>query len=224
MVLGATEGMLSGPLNAYPWVINGVVEAVVSLRRLGGFLSVPKFDRDAYFTPMSELGSVEDTDVALADATFSPNNVDESAFKLSNVTLQIMKGEFVGVVGRVGSGKSLLLRAMLGELPKESGAIAVSDSFVEMGVGYVQQDAWLQKGTVRDNILFGRAYHPQFYRRVLDACALTEELRRGVIIGGSPTSLAKGDLTQVGENGSPEQSLGLGTHTAVWLWPHRLSG
>ena len=59
----------------------------------------------------------------------------------------------MGVVGRVGSGKSSLLSAVLGELHLLDGEIAVDD--LDAGFAYVSQEPWLQQATVRDNILFG---------------------------------------------------------------------
>lgn len=53
------------------------------------------------------------------------------------------------------------------------------------------QEPWIQHGTVRDNILFGRPYDANKYRAVLDCCALNADLRL----------MADGDQTQVGDNG-----------------------
>lgn len=56
-------------------------------------------------------------------------------------------------------------------------------------VAYVPQQAWIQNATLRDNILFGKSYNEQKYRRVLEACALTPDLE--VLPGG--------DMTEIGE-------------------------
>lgn len=53
------------------------------------------------------------------------------------------------------------------------------------------QQPWLQRGTIRDNILFGRAYDENKYNKVLSACCLIEDL----------FLLPAGDLTGVGEGG-----------------------
>ena len=60
------------------------------------------------------------------------------------------------------------------------------------GIGYVQQEPWLQKGSVKDNILFGKMYQQEWYDAVIDACALKEDLKQ----------FYHGDQTNVGENGS----------------------
>lgn len=58
-------------------------------------------------------------------------------------------------------------------------------------VAYVPQSAWIQSGTVRDNILFGKPMNDAVYKQVLDACALRQDLE----------NLAFGDITEIGERG-----------------------
>ncbi|KAJ8985379.1 hypothetical protein NQ317_007535 [Molorchus minor] len=104
--------------------------------------------------------------------------------------LKLKRGEFVGVIGSVGSGKSTFLSSILAELPMESGEIAISQ--IESGFGLVTQQPWLQHGTVRDNILFGKPYDDTKYKSVLFVCGLTEDINQ----------LPAGDMTGVGEGGT----------------------
>ena len=60
------------------------------------------------------------------------------------------------------------------------------------GVGFVAQEPWLQQGSIKDNITFGKAYQHTWYSKVTEACALVPDL----------ASLAAGDLSKVGEGGS----------------------
>lgn len=57
-------------------------------------------------------------------------------------------------------------------------------------IAYVQQTPWLMKTTIRENILFGEAYRPRRYEKVLMSCALKEDIR----------CLPDGDLTEIGTN------------------------
>lgn len=66
-----------------------------------------------------------------------------------------------------------------------------SISIVSLGFGFVTQQAWLQRGTLRENILFGKAYDDSRYRTVLHACCLADDIHL----------LPAGDLTGVGEGG-----------------------
>ena len=56
-------------------------------------------------------------------------------------------------------------------------------------LAYVAQQAWIQHATVKDNILFGKPFDSHRYQQVLEACALTADLK----------ILPAGDLTEIGE-------------------------
>jgi ATP-binding cassette subfamily C (CFTR/MRP) protein 10 len=168
----ALFAMLTGPLNAFPWVLNGLVEAMVSIKRIGTFLALKSINRSDYFN--EGLDPEDERHIILSNTRFSNNangnDIDVQQFKLSNVSLDIKEGEFLGVIGKVGSGKSTLLKALIGEVNKEEGDIQVVDP--PRGVAYVQQEPWLQQGTIRENILFGRDFDQEYYDKVVDACAL----------------------------------------------------
>lgn len=87
----------------------------------------------------------------------------------------IFQGMFVGIIGKVGCGKSSLLSAILAEMYKEDGQIAVAQ--LREGFGLAAQEAWIQHATVRDNILFGREYSARKYQDVIEACALLDDLK-----------------------------------------------
>uniref|UniRef100_A0A8C6ZBI8 ATP binding cassette subfamily C member 2 n=1 Tax=Nothoprocta perdicaria TaxID=30464 RepID=A0A8C6ZBI8_NOTPE len=103
---------------------------------------------------------------------------------LCSVTLDITPGSLVAVVGAVGSGKSSLVSAMLGEMENIKGHINGS-------LAYVPQQAWIQNATLKDNILFGSELDEARYQEVIKACALLPDLEL----------LPAGDLTEIGEKG-----------------------
>lgn len=88
----------------------------------------------------------------------------------------------VGVCGSVGSGKSSLVNAILGQMEKVKGTCKVRGKFA-----YVAQEAWIFNATVRENILFGKPMDEKRYAMVLDACSLKQDL----------TILTHGDETEV---------------------------
>uniref|UniRef100_A0A8B9P5N0 ATP-binding cassette, sub-family C (CFTR/MRP), member 10 n=1 Tax=Apteryx owenii TaxID=8824 RepID=A0A8B9P5N0_APTOW len=103
--------------------------------------------------------------------------------------LPCISGMLLGVVGKVGSGKSSLLAAITGELIKQGGQVYVCD--LEQGFGLATQEPWIQFTSVRENILFGKEYDARLYEKVVEACALSKDL----------DILPAGDQTEVGENG-----------------------
>ncbi|NWX30630.1 MRP7 protein, partial [Notiomystis cincta] len=192
----ALVGMLILPLNSFPWVLNAILEAKVSLDRIQQFFELKDQDLEAYYA----LDSPSDTATAMEMrcAAFSWVPAEEESTRQPSFTgtlqlhienLSVRKGMLLGVVGKVGSGKSSLLAAITGELIKQGGRVYVCD--LEQGFGLATQEPWIQFTTVRENILFGREYDASLYKEVLEACALSEDLN----------ILPAGDQTEVGENG-----------------------
>jgi ATP-binding cassette subfamily C protein LapB len=83
---------------------------------------------------------------------------------LQNVNLQIAAGEKVAIVGRIGSGKSTLVKLMIGFFEPARGTILADETDMRQidpadlrrSVGYMGQDTSLLSGTVRGNIVMGR--------------------------------------------------------------------
>ncbi|NXW39692.1 MRP7 protein, partial [Nyctiprogne leucopyga] len=192
----ALVGMLILPLNNFPWVLNGTLEAKVSLDRIQRFLELVDQDLEAYYALDSPSGTAAAMEMQCAAFSWAPVEEESTRQPLSTGTLQlhienlsVRKGMLLGVVGKVGSGKSSLLAAITGELIKQGGRVYVCD--LEKGFGLTTQEPWIQFTTVRENILFGREYDARLYEEVVEACALSEDLN----------ILPAGDQTEVGENG-----------------------
>ncbi|MCI4379410.1 hypothetical protein PGIGA_G00227900 [Pangasianodon gigas] len=103
------------------------------------------------------------------------------------IDLTIQKGKLVGICGSVGSGKTSLISAILGQMTLLEGTVAVDGNFA-----YVAQQAWILNATLRDNILFGKDYEEERYQAVLSACSLRLDL----------AILPNSDLTEIGERGA----------------------
>lgn len=125
--------------------------------------------------------------------TANPLSIENGVFSwgdgevtLKNINMQVKKNTLCAIVGTVGSGKSSVVQAYLGEMEKISGSVNTVGS-----IAYVPQQAWIQNSTLRDNILFGRPYDRKRYNRVIDACALRPDIQM----------LSAGDQTEIGEKG-----------------------
>uniref|UniRef100_A0A6I8NNY7 ATP-binding cassette sub-family C member 5 n=1 Tax=Ornithorhynchus anatinus TaxID=9258 RepID=A0A6I8NNY7_ORNAN len=106
---------------------------------------------------------------------------------LYNIDLEIEEGKLIGICGSVGSGKTSLISAILGQMTLLEGSIAVNGTFA-----YVAQQAWILNATLRDNILFGKEFDEERYNMVLNGCCLRPDL----------AILPNSDLTEIGERGA----------------------
>lgn len=108
---------------------------------------------------------------------------------LKNINFEVKKGEFVCIIGDVGSGKSSLLQAILNNMtvstPRHTKLI------VNGSISYVSQESWIQNTTVQNNILFFHKYDNDKYNKILNLCELKPDL--DILVGG--------DLTEIGEKG-----------------------
>ncbi|KAJ2160764.1 hypothetical protein GGF46_002010 [Coemansia sp. RSA 552] len=180
--------MLRFPLTFGPMVVPALLESIVSNARIEGYLTADEIDFTAVgrepYDRQAPDSTPDDVLVDVRDASFKWLSTDEPTLK--NVSLQCRRQELVAVVGRVGAGKSSLVSAILGDMIKSSGTVAVRGS-----VAYVPQQAWIVNATLRENILFGNPLDQELYERVVWACALTHDLEM----------LPAGDMTEIGEKG-----------------------
>ncbi|KAG6830985.1 hypothetical protein H0H92_013457 [Tricholoma furcatifolium] len=136
-----------------------------------------------------KLEPILPTSVSAASSTseLSQGSKDEDKpFELKDLKLSVPKGSFVAIVGRVGSGKSSVLQALIGEMRKTRGEVIFGGS-----VAYVPQTAWIRNATLRENVLFGQHDDEQRFRDVIKACNLERDLE----------VLPNGEHTEIGEKG-----------------------
>ncbi|RYP55071.1 hypothetical protein DL769_010249 [Monosporascus sp. CRB-8-3] len=110
-------------------------------------------------------------------------------FALRNVNTRVSKSSLTIVVGPVGSGKSTLCKALLGEIPFREGSVVLSTRFPH--VGFCDQTAFPSNGSVRDNIIGFSPFNNERYAEVIEATAL----------GLDFDTLPQGDRTNVGSDG-----------------------
>ncbi|XP_059141154.1 multidrug resistance-associated protein 1-like [Physella acuta] len=166
-------------INFAPMIVTDVIKAFISAKRIEKYLCHDDIDqRNVYHTDQS------DHVIHIERGTFRWSS--EFGITLKNINMSVDEGKLVAVVGTVGSGKSSLLSALLGEMQKMEGRVSIKGS-----LAYVSQQAWIQNDTLRNNILFGRPLDQSFYDQCLDACALRPDLN----------ILPAGDLTEIGERG-----------------------
>lgn len=188
---------LISPLNSFPWVINGMIDAVISSRRLSTYLSAPehfsseliasadllkhhfKRNTESIHNPMAVI-------LQNVCCSWSSSSIVEPSIILRDISLQLQKGLFIAIIGEVGSGKSSLMNSIIGEMCVISGSIDSCGS-----IAYVPQVPWILSGSLRDNILLGKELDPRRYEEVIQACALDVDI----------SAMVGGDMSHIGEKG-----------------------
>ncbi|XP_054185065.1 multidrug resistance-associated protein 1 isoform X37 [Homo sapiens] len=118
----ALFNILRFPLNILPMVISSIVQASVSLKRLRIFLSHEELEPDSIERrPVKDGGGTNS--ITVRNATFTWARSDPPT--LNGITFSIPEGALVAVVGQVGCGKSSLLSALLAEMDKVEGHVAI---------------------------------------------------------------------------------------------------
>lgn len=202
------------PLTNVPSMFIQTVMVFVSVKRINKFLNLPEVKQ--YITHENDEFVVRVNGCHFVHENIDENNGEEkkvkkeksdksinesdkikeniTPFALKNINMKIKKGSLVAIVGTVGSGKSSLVSALLGEMEKTSGSINIAPDFDTgnvTSIAYVPQQAWIQNDTVKNNILFGEEFDGEKYQKIISACQLTPDLK----------ILPSGDATEIGEKG-----------------------
>ncbi|KAG7215736.1 hypothetical protein INR49_021957, partial [Caranx melampygus] len=182
----ALINILKTPLSQLPFAMSTAMQAleilaIVSLRRLTNFLCQDELKSNN----IKRLPHTSDGDAVVIEDGFFSWSHDGSPC-LQRINMKVKIGALVAVVGNVGSGKSSLLSAMLGEMERRRGYVSIKGS-----VAYIPQQAWIQNASLKENILFAGERKESWYHRVLEACALLPDL----------DLLPAGDGTEIGEKG-----------------------
>ncbi|OMJ17714.1 Multidrug resistance-associated protein 4 [Smittium culicis] len=185
--------------------------------------SNPDFNSSTSEPPIIEMknasfswsGSSSKTLSDLGSKNINNIDTDSSATILHDLTFKISKGDLCGIVGSVGSGKSSLCQAILGEMQRLSGELNVclnknleneknstnQDTHSPV-VAYASQSPWIFSGSIKDNILFGLSYNKEWFDKVVSACSLDRDFqlfedRENTLIGERGATLSGGQRARV---------------------------
>ncbi|KAG9092399.1 hypothetical protein FS749_015765 [Ceratobasidium sp. UAMH 11750] len=205
-------------MSTFPETIINILQSMVSAKRIEKYMASAEISdiqsiEEAALDPTIKLVSAS---VSWPQQTLPSSSVSSTPFTphtrftISDLSAEFPTGELSLICGKIGSGKSLLLLALLGEAevlarqviaPKSppdtlahlNTQVDLNDSnWIIQGVcAYVPQTAWLQNDSIQNNILFGLPMNRERYRKTLEACALTADL----------AIIEDGDQAEIGEQG-----------------------
>ncbi len=188
-------------LSVVPELTTDLLDAWVSINRIEQYLNSPeveKISKDAEEVSFDNASIAWPADEALDEA---------DRFVLRNVNLTFPKGELSVISGKTGTGKSLLLAAILEEVDLLNGTLYVplappladrhdananpSNWIIPQAIAYVAQIPWIENASIKDNILFGLPLDEARYNKTISVCALKKDLEM----------LNDGENTEIGANG-----------------------
>ncbi|MCH5161932.1 MAG: ABC transporter ATP-binding protein [Clostridiales bacterium] len=142
------------PLNEITSVITEFQTALAAAKRILDLAEVPPQDDNG--KDVALVGNIK-----LSDMSFS---YDPEKPLIQNLDLDVPKGTMVAIVGRTGCGKTTLINLLMRFYDPDGGTVSfdgedaknLSRSCVRRAFGMVLQDSWIFKGTVRENIAYGK--------------------------------------------------------------------
>jgi ATP-binding cassette subfamily C (CFTR/MRP) protein 10 len=208
------------PMNAFPWVLNGFIEARVSAKRIGCIL---------WNASTENLQFSGDDDAS--DSVVKPRNSTTSLVLEDNIWSWLTKSDsdelpmftigptprieidcgvprMICIYGRVASGKSSFVHGLLGEIGVLQNG---KNLFSDCSLSYCPQQPFLHEGSIRSNIIFGQPYFPDRFRSIVAGCCLSHDI----------SQMKRGDLYDVGKGGgnkvSGGQRLRIGIARALYV-------
>ena len=179
----ASFGRMQAYLNIAPREDYRTITSPGSNAKSSGTSVVIKSSKDIELTDRS--ARTKNETIVLLQGQFRWSDTEDRGIKIPH--LQIRRNTFTIILGPVGSGKSTILKCLLGELPGFEGNVDISS----LGVAYCDQLPWLPNGTVRDLITCRLDFDEQWYQTVIKACALEADMDQW----------AQGDQAVVGSKG-----------------------
>ena len=99
-----------------------------------------------------------------------PNQIE---LALRDINLTIKKGSLTAIVGKVGSGKSSLLHALMSEMNQS----VTTKTQTNGSISYVSQKPWLLSSSIKKNILLGQEFNQERYTQAVRSSCLDHDLR-----------------------------------------------
>ncbi|KAB5547143.1 canalicular multispecific organic anion transporter 1 [Coniochaeta sp. 2T2.1] len=184
--------LLSSPLVQLFQVLPGLGAAYGCFQRLHEFLLLEE-KTDYRAALVSETDGSSDPVLSLRDVSLGWKQDDAPI--LTNLNLDVKKGSKIAIIGSVGTGKTLLLKGLIGEAHKTHGQIALAPSTT---VAYCSQNPWLENVSAQQNLTqYGNELKDSEFQRQLAADCMLDDIMQlptftSVSIGSGGVTLSGG--------------------------------
>lgn len=195
--------IVSEPLQNLLQSLPQLVMALGCFDRIQAYLLAADHEIERTSSSCSEIPAREKSTSTSSDYAYS---IDDGHFAwapdkpaiLHNLNIDIPTGKLTIVVGSVGSGKTSLLHALLGECFFVQGFIVRSSA----SVAFCAQQPWLPNSTVRSTIIGPSEYDSAWYDEVIQICALRSDIKKmphgdGTTVGSGGAALSGGQKQRI---------------------------
>ncbi|KAH8816370.1 putative ABC bile acid transporter [Xylogone sp. PMI_703] len=189
-------------LAVIPELTTDLIDAKISIERIERYLNSPEVS-----TNTTDAPSISYENASIAWPSDEEKEEGDQRYVLRDINITFPDKELSVISGKTGSGKSLLLASLFGEVDVLSGKINVPKAptpaerrdhlanrdnwIIPSSIAFVAQIPWIENASIKDNIIFGLPYDELRYNKVVDACALRKDL----------DMLTDGEQTEIGANG-----------------------
>lgn len=189
-------------LSIIPELTTDLIDAYVSTSRIERYLKSPEISSNK-----SDVDNVSFEKASVAWPSDEDKEAGDQRYVLRDLDLSFPKNELSVISGKTGTGKSLLLAAILGEVDVLSGKVNVPNTpgtqerhdhlankdnwIIPSAIAFVAQIPWIENASIKENILFGLPFDEERYNKVIQSCALRKDLEM----------LSDGEDTEIGANG-----------------------
>ena len=216
---------MSVPMIFIPVFFKRLFSNLLSVKRLQAFLITNDYDINLF---KNKDKSQEDLLIKFSNVTLGlqnvpvevpenseernpQNNIDinttkkreeekfEDLMLLKNISFTLKKGEFLAIVGPIGSGKSCLVNAILNNYHIFS---QDENPIINGEISFCPQQPWITTNTIKHNIIFYNKYDPVKYKKIISSCQLINDFSSFVdgdetIINSSSANVSGGQKARI---------------------------
>ena len=184
--------MLTWPVASLGWCVSLIQRAAASQKRINVFLNDRNIIQNTAEFPIQHIEQI-----TFDDVTFKYPDTGIQA--LTNINLNINKGEKIAIIGKTGSGKSTIAELLLRTYDTNEGSIFINHNDIKNIdltayrnlIGYTPQDVFLFSDTILNNIFFGKENNQEDGIKYAEIAQINNEINH----------LPKKYKTTVGERG-----------------------
>ena len=163
---------------------------LVSSKRLEEFLFFEEQNMMLINEKSHEIVNLNDIAISINNCNFGIKK--DNLILLHNINLEIKKGELIGIIGDIGSGKTNFLNAITNNLDLLNPSDKNKKIQINGKINYVPQIPFIINDTSLNNIIFNKEFINERYEKIIEICQLKEDF----------FMMEGGDKNEIGENGS----------------------